>query len=924
MKASAGFYKVVEKETPRVKSATFHPKKPVVIVALHSGAIQEYDYQLGLLVHEFRDHTGPVRAVVFHPLLNIFASGGDDTKIRVWDYHTKRVMNMLEGHKDYVRSLDFHQSQPFLLSASDDQTVRVWNIQSRRLLATLPGHTHYVMCARFFLDDFIVSGSLDQTVRVWDYKNINEKKGSILGLPNVYVKQILDAHEKGINGIAVHQSTFATVSDDKEVKVWEFDGSSVSEKEVLYHHQGIVSSVLITNRCLISNGEDGILAVHSLDTKTTRKFVIEGRFWCLAGHEGLYCAGHDTGFYVFSLENTERVFCYDDGLYYVRDRSIYFNNFKTEERIYVAPQEVVGLQRASRTYEEEPAIPQGVLRKNCLLVQYADTFDLIADGAVAVSESGAGLLYQGHVVLKRDSFLYTVDLWGRSLADRAELACDQIFRAHGCIVAVRGHALLLVSRGTYQVTAFRNIGFDVKTVVACETAIAVVGRNDVLLLSYSLAPIAAAQEIAPINSGFFSEDTFFYSTIRQVKFLNSDSGILKSLDNAFVFHRDGDTMYYLGREVGAATVDMTEFRFKAAVRKNHDDGDIRAIIESGDLPGLAPLAFLMKNHRGDMALPYVTDPRQKFELCLSNGRHLEALELCNEIGDEALYRKLADAALRDCHTDIAESCLMRLGDFQGLFMLYLCSRQDAKIRDLYSCAPLDVKVGIAKYLRDDDFIIEALGGAAGCAGDKCVPHSSRPASGDAPEAESTLYSSELLLQKRQAFGAADPDWRQALERALSLTTAGKFNQALSLFRSVLYTKIDDEHVRREVGPYIAGLSVEKRRRKVQDPQRNIEMSLYFSSLPLQEVHKTLAMRSAMKVLFRNGNIRDAKQMAQQLGAGPDEVLESTSDENRFEVVGDVFCYDVCGFRESGLQCPVCYAWCSVGGVCACCEVGLLQ
>lgn len=921
MKASASFYKVVEKETPRVKSATFHPKKPVVIVALHSGAIQEYDYQLGLLVHEFRDHTGPVRAVVFHPLLNIFASGGDDTKIRVWDYHAKRVICMLEGHKDYVRSLDFHQSQPFLLSTSDDQTVRVWNIQSRRLLATLPGHTHYVMCGRFFLDDFIVSGSLDQTVRVWDYRNINEKKGSILGLPNVYVKQILDAHEKGINGIAVHQNTFATVSDDKEVKVWEFDGNTVSEKEVFYHHQGIVSSVLLINRCLISNGEDGILAMHSFDTKITRKFVIEGRFWCLAGHKNLYCAGHDTGFYVFSLENTERIFCYDDGLYYVRDKSIYFNNFRTEERLYTAPQEVAGLQRASDIYEEEPAIPQGVLRKNCLLVQYSDTFDLIVDGAVAISESGTGLLYKGHIVLKRDSLLFTLDLSGRALADRVELACDQIFRAHGCIIAVRGHALLLVSHSNYQITNLRNISFDVKTVVACETAIAVIGRNDVLLLNYNLAPIAAVQEIAPINSGFFSEGTFFYSTIRQIKFLNNDSGILKSLDDSFVFHRDGNTMYYLGREVGATTIDMTEFHFKAAVRKNYDDAEIRAIIESGDLPGLAPLAFLMKNHRGDMALPYVTDPRQKLELCMSNGRYLEALELCNDIGDETLYRKLADAALKDCHTDIAESCLMRLGDFQSLFMLYLCSRQDAKIRELYNCVPLEVKVGIAKYLRDDNFVIEALGGTAE---KKYTSHKSKLTCEDASEAGSTLYSMELLLQKRQAFDTAEMDWRQAFEKALCLTTEGKFNQALCLFRSILYSKIDDEHVRREIGPYIVGLSVERKRRKVQDPQKNVEMSLYFSSLPLQEVHKMLAMRSAVKVLFKNGNIKDAKQIAQQLGTGSDEGLENSSCENRFEVVGNVFCYDVCRFCESGHQCLVCYAWCSEKGVCACCEVGLLQ
>lgn len=721
---SPGFYKVMEKETPRVKSVTFHPKMPIVVIAQHSGVIQAYDYQLRLLVHEFKDHVGPVRAVVFHPLLGIFASGGDDTKIRVWDYQTKRIVATFEGHKDYVRSLDFHAHQPYLLSTSDDQTIRIWNFQSSKMLVTLPGHTHYVMCGRFFLENYIVSCSLDQTIRIWDYKNINEKKGSLLSLPNVYAKQILDGHDKGINSISVCKNSFATVSDDREVKVWEFDGNTAFEREAFVHHQNIASSVLFTETHLISNGEDGMLAVHSFEKKTTRKFQIDFRFWCIAGFRDLYCVGHDSGFYVFSLENTEKVFCYDAGVYYVKEKVVYFNNFKTEEKLFSTQREIVSVHRP-------PVDTDGTSpRREMLLVQYEGTFDVLVNESVALTKSGTALLYRDHIVVKEGAFIYRTDLRGGMVSDDVEFNYDHIFRGSDHLVATKGSVLFLVSLDDFRIVNFKNVSFEIRSVVSCDTRIAALGSNNVAVLDNDLNIILAVQELAPVNSGFFSDETFFYSTIRQIKFANRHSGILRSLENAFVFHRDRNTIYYLSKEIESVEVDLTELHFKNAVKSRgrdeahspEDDTVIREIIESGDLPGLAPLAFLVKNKRGDIALPYITDPRQKFELCLSNGRYEESLELSHELGDASLFKKLAEDALRSCCVDVAESCFEYLRDDYSLFMLYICSRQDDKIAELYQRASAETKITIAKYLKDKEFITSVLEGRAVCTEDTNVAH----------------------------------------------------------------------------------------------------------------------------------------------------------------------------------------------------------
>ena len=55
-----------ETKSKRVKGICFHHTKPWVLVSLHSGVIQMFDFQIGLLIERFSEHEGPVRGVDFH------------------------------------------------------------------------------------------------------------------------------------------------------------------------------------------------------------------------------------------------------------------------------------------------------------------------------------------------------------------------------------------------------------------------------------------------------------------------------------------------------------------------------------------------------------------------------------------------------------------------------------------------------------------------------------------------------------------------------------------------------------------------------------------------------------------------------------------------------------------------------------------
>ena len=89
-----------ESKSSRAKGIAFHPKRPWILVSLHSSTIQLWDYRMGTLIDRFEEHDGPVRGIDFHKTQPLFVSGGDDYKIKVWSYQTRRCLFTLNGHLD--------------------------------------------------------------------------------------------------------------------------------------------------------------------------------------------------------------------------------------------------------------------------------------------------------------------------------------------------------------------------------------------------------------------------------------------------------------------------------------------------------------------------------------------------------------------------------------------------------------------------------------------------------------------------------------------------------------------------------------------------------------------------------------------------------------------------------------------------------
>ncbi|AFZ79038.1 coatomer subunit alpha, putative [Theileria equi strain WA] len=363
----------------RVKGLAFHPHLHFLLVSLHSGEIQLWDYLNSSLVDVFKDHDGPVRAVDFHIVQPLFVSGGDDTTIIVWDFTQRKKLFTLLGHLDYIRTVQFHERYPWIISSSDDQTARIWNWQSRSCLSVLTGHNHYVMSAQFHpKKDLVITASLDHTARIWDVSCLSEKTCSIqnvqsinngdkllssfqmlhegsksginfrdgsgsielMGISDVICKHILTGHSKGVNWAIFNEDApiVITASDDKTIRAWRYTSDTVWQTNILRGHQNNVCSLIMhpnNIKYLLSVSEDHSIRVwDSSKWSLTHTFLMDNdRFWIVSKprSSNYIAAGHDSGFIVFKLfRERPIVTIVGDDLYYVWNDVIYIQNVDKE------------------------------------------------------------------------------------------------------------------------------------------------------------------------------------------------------------------------------------------------------------------------------------------------------------------------------------------------------------------------------------------------------------------------------------------------------------------------------------------------------------------------------------------------------------------------------------------------------------------
>jgi len=196
-----------------------------------------------------------------------------------------------------------------------------------------------------------------------------------------------------------------------------------------------------------------------------------------------------------------------------------------------------------------------------------------------------------------------------------------------------------------------------------------------------------------------------------------------------------------------------------------------------------------------------------------------------------------------------------------------------------------------------------------------------------------------------------------LQEAYGATTAGRFGDAIALFRAILHSvlfvvatkKSELDEIDQLIAmcrEYIVGLRMETARKELtDDPKRAAELAAYFTHCQIQPTHLQLSLRSAMTLAYKLKNMQtsslfarrlletapapqvaqQAKKLLQVAEKNPtDEVKLDYDQYNPFVICGKTFVPIYRGNPTT--TCPFCGTWYKPefkGKLCATCEVSAI-
>eukprot|EP01125_Pyxidicula_operculata_P010466 TRINITY_DN3440_c0_g1_i1.p1 TRINITY_DN3440_c0_g1~~TRINITY_DN3440_c0_g1_i1.p1 ORF type:complete len:524 (+),score=126.78 TRINITY_DN3440_c0_g1_i1:44-1573(+) len=223
-------------------------------------------------IHTWAGHTKGVSAIRFFPKYgHLLLSASMDNTVKIWEvYGKRRCLQTYNAHRQAVRDIDFTKDGKQFVSASYDRYTRLFDTETGQCRGSFT--TKKVpYCVKFFPADqhvFLV-GQQDKKVIQWD-----SRTGKIC--------QEYDRHLGAINTITFidENRRFVTTSDDKSIRVWEYNiGVEIKYIAEPHMHSIPAASLSHDSKWLICQSLDNKILIYS----TKDKFRIN-RKKTFAGH----------------------------------------------------------------------------------------------------------------------------------------------------------------------------------------------------------------------------------------------------------------------------------------------------------------------------------------------------------------------------------------------------------------------------------------------------------------------------------------------------------------------------------------------------------------------------------------------------------------------------------------------------------------
>jgi WD40 repeat protein len=202
-----------------------HHRKPIfdiksvsskneLLVASEDGTVSIWSLETFQLLHTIKVSNDTVRCISISPNEKQVAFGCRDNKVRVYDLEDYTLTNTLQGHTMAVFSIQYSPAGDYLVSGSRDAQVKIWDTRTYELMQNIPAHLFAVNHIAFHpTQPYFATASMDKSIKVWGsddfklYKVISREKG-------------FDTHRLSINKIAWNNDELISLSDDKNIIIW--------------------------------------------------------------------------------------------------------------------------------------------------------------------------------------------------------------------------------------------------------------------------------------------------------------------------------------------------------------------------------------------------------------------------------------------------------------------------------------------------------------------------------------------------------------------------------------------------------------------------------------------------------------------------------------------------------------------------------
>jgi pre-mRNA-processing factor 17 len=211
-------------------------------------------------IHTWTGHTQGVSVIRLFPQTgHLMLSGSMDTKIKLWDVYTHgNCLRTFHGHVKAVKDVCFSNDGRRFLSCSYDRQMKLWDTETGQCLQRFSnGKIPYVV--RFHPDEdkqnVFLAGMSDKKIVQYDMNS-----GDII--------QEYDQHLGPVNTITFvdENRRFITTSDDKTIRVWDYD-IPVVIKYIAEPHMHSMPAVTLhpSNKFFAAQSLDNQILIYSTD-----------------------------------------------------------------------------------------------------------------------------------------------------------------------------------------------------------------------------------------------------------------------------------------------------------------------------------------------------------------------------------------------------------------------------------------------------------------------------------------------------------------------------------------------------------------------------------------------------------------------------------------------------------------------------------